>query len=162
MIEYLRELLDEPWRPVPRWAGAVWIAFYALFAIYAFSQHGGFLFIDSANLVVHEGGHNLFGWFGPTLGLWGGTVLQWLALESIFKEGRFSIFDFTEGQSDHKRFFATDSVGCANVYFLRKTLSNSLLIRAHIAMEDFSKKTGDLLDRMGLKAKIKKLIRFGL
>jgi hypothetical protein len=28
--------------------------------------------------VVHEGGHNLFGWFGPTLGLWGGTLLQWL------------------------------------------------------------------------------------
>jgi hypothetical protein len=45
---------------------------------YALAQHGGFLFIDSANLVVHEGGHNLFGWFGPTLGLWGGTLLQWL------------------------------------------------------------------------------------
>ncbi|HVI11142.1 MAG TPA: hypothetical protein VND65_22870, partial [Candidatus Binatia bacterium] len=44
----------------------------------AFSKHGGFLFIDTANLVVHEGGHNLFGWFGPTLGLWGGTLLQWL------------------------------------------------------------------------------------
>ena len=28
--------------------------------------------------MVHEGGHNLFGWFGPTLGLWGGTLLQWL------------------------------------------------------------------------------------
>jgi hypothetical protein len=29
-------------------------------------------------LVVHEGGHNLFAWFGPTLCLWGGTLLQWL------------------------------------------------------------------------------------
>jgi hypothetical protein len=28
--------------------------------------------------VVHEGGHLLFGWFGATLGLWGGTILQWL------------------------------------------------------------------------------------
>ena len=37
-----------------------------------------FLFIDLANLVVHEGGHLLFGWFGATLGLWGGTILQWL------------------------------------------------------------------------------------
>lgn len=36
------------------------------------------MFIDGANLVVHEGGHSLFGWFGPTLGLWGGTLLQWL------------------------------------------------------------------------------------
>jgi hypothetical protein len=48
------------------------------FLAYAFSAQGGFLFIDSTNLVVHEGGHNLFGWFGPTLGLWGGTLLQWL------------------------------------------------------------------------------------
>ena len=48
------------------------------FLFYAFNAHGEFLFIDSANLVVHEGGHNLFGWFGPTLGLWGGTLLQWL------------------------------------------------------------------------------------
>jgi hypothetical protein len=27
---------------------------------------------------VHEGGHNLFYWFGPTLCLWGGTLLQWM------------------------------------------------------------------------------------
>jgi hypothetical protein len=48
------------------------------FLSYAFSARGGFLFIDLANLIVHEGGHNLFGWFGPTIGLWGGTLLQWL------------------------------------------------------------------------------------
>jgi hypothetical protein len=41
-------------------------------------MHGGYLFIDSANLVVHEGGHLLFRWFGATLCLWGGTILQWL------------------------------------------------------------------------------------
>jgi hypothetical protein len=52
--------------------------FYLGFLGYAFSAHGRGLFIDAANLVVHEGGHNLFGWFGPTLGLWGGTLLQWL------------------------------------------------------------------------------------
>jgi hypothetical protein len=56
----------------------VWLLFYGGFLVYAFSAHGGFLFIDNANLVVHEGGHNLFYWFGLTLGLWGGTLLQWL------------------------------------------------------------------------------------
>jgi hypothetical protein len=69
---------DEPWKPVSRPVLAAWLMFYVGFLVYAFSAHGGFLFIDSANLVVHEGGHNLFGWFGPTLGLWGGTLLQWL------------------------------------------------------------------------------------
>ena len=68
----------DPWRPISRPAIAAWLAFYAAFLVYAFRAHGDFLFIDSANLVVHEGGHLLFGWFGPTIGLWGGTLLQWL------------------------------------------------------------------------------------
>jgi hypothetical protein len=78
MLDYLRSIPEEPWKPLSRPAIIAWLAFYAAFLVYAFSVHGGFLFIDSANLVVHEGGHNLFGWFGPTLGLWGGTLLQWL------------------------------------------------------------------------------------
>ena len=40
-------------------------------------MHGSFLLIDFVNLVVHEGGHLLFGWFGESLGIWGGTILQW-------------------------------------------------------------------------------------
>jgi hypothetical protein len=68
----------EPWRTVPRWAIAAWVAFYLVFLVYSFRMHGAFLLIDSANLVVHEGGHMLFGWFGHTLGILGGTILQWL------------------------------------------------------------------------------------
>jgi hypothetical protein len=83
MREYLRSLLDqlgfdEPWKPVSQPALTAWIVFYVAFLAYAFSARGGFLFIDTANLVVHEGGHNLFSWFGPTLCLWGGTLLQWM------------------------------------------------------------------------------------
>jgi hypothetical protein len=83
MLEYVQCLLEElgfdkPWKPVSQPALWAWLAFYAAFLAYTFSAHGGFLFIDTANLVVHEGGHNLFRWFGPTLCLWGGTLLQWL------------------------------------------------------------------------------------
>jgi len=83
MLEPLQSILDvlcfdEPWKPVSRVALVVWLIFYGAFLAYAFSANGGFLFIDTANLVVHEGGHNLFSWFGPTLCLWGGTLLQWL------------------------------------------------------------------------------------
>jgi hypothetical protein len=78
MHEYLQAVFEEDWHQVPRWALAGWIGFYAVFLIYAFTMHGGFLFIDFVNLIVHEGGHLLFGWFGPTLGIWGGTILQWL------------------------------------------------------------------------------------
>jgi hypothetical protein len=79
--------IEREWRPVPRWALAMWLVFYAAFLLYAFQMHGEFLFIDLANLVVHEGGHLLFGWFGPALMIWGGTILQWsvpLALAIYF------------------------------------------------------------------------------
>jgi hypothetical protein len=88
MIEYFQSMfegtwfegtwLEDPWKPMSRSEVVAWLVFYVGFLAYAFSAHGGYLFIDSANLVVHEGGHNLFGWFGPTLGLYGGTLLQWL------------------------------------------------------------------------------------
>jgi len=78
MLEYLQSILDQRWKPISRAAVAAWLVFYIGFLAHAFSAHGAGLFIDSANLVVHEAGHNLFGWFGPTLGLWGGTLLQWL------------------------------------------------------------------------------------
>ena len=83
MREYLNSLMElsgarKPWRPLPRWAVVAWLIFFLWFLAYAFSRHGSFLFIDTPNMVVHEGGHALFGWFGPTLGLWGGTILQWL------------------------------------------------------------------------------------
>jgi hypothetical protein len=70
---------DPPaWEKLPRWGLFAWIAFYAIFLAYVFENDGGFLWIDYANLVVHEGGHLLFGWFGPTLGICGGTLLQWM------------------------------------------------------------------------------------
>ena len=83
MREYFDFLIEwsgarEPWRPMRRWAAVAWLVFFLWFLAYAFSRHGGFLFIDTPNMVVHEGGHALFGWFGATLGLWGGTILQWL------------------------------------------------------------------------------------
>src|SRR6266436_4941267 len=78
MAEHLRDIFEPDWKPVSRYGLVSWLFFYVVFLVYAFSQHGDFLFIDLANLVVHEGGHLLFGWFGPTLGLWGGTLLQWL------------------------------------------------------------------------------------
>jgi CelD/BcsL family acetyltransferase involved in cellulose biosynthesis len=89
-----------------------------------------------------------------------GTVLQWLALEQLFAEGKFRYFDFTEGESDHKRLFATDQRLCGNVFFVRRTLANSLLLRAHRAMNLFSGWLGDVVERFGLKARIKRLLRF--
>ena len=88
-----------------------------------------------------------------------GTVLQWLALEQIFAEGCFRCFDFTEGQSDHKRLFSTHQRQCANVFFLRPSLRNAALVRAHLLSDRLSTWIGALLDRWGLKSKVKRLMR---
>lgn len=88
-----------------------------------------------------------------------GTVLQWLALEQIFSEGHFRCFDFTEGQSDHKQLFSTHQRHCANVFFLRANVRNSVLIRSHHLADKFSTSIGMLLNRWGLKAKVKRLMR---
>ena len=90
-----------------------------------------------------------------------GTVLQWLALESLFEENEFRFFDFTEGQSEHKKLFATHSVQCANVFFLRSNLRNKFLLHSQKAFDDFSKSVGDMLHHLGIKTMVKKLIRSG-
>ena len=89
-----------------------------------------------------------------------GTVLQWLAVEQLFNEGIFRYFDFTEGQSDHKRLFATHHRQCANVFFLRSSIRNICLVHAHAFMDSFSVKLGEVLEHIGLKAKVKRFLRF--
>ena len=90
-----------------------------------------------------------------------GTVLQWLALESLFEEKVFRFFDFTEGQSEHKKLFATHSLQCINIFFLRTSLNNLFLICTREAADRFARMTGGILDRLGMKAAVRRLMRFG-
>lgn len=88
-----------------------------------------------------------------------GTVLQWLAIEQLFNEGSFRYFDFTEGQSSHKLLFATHQQQCANVFLVRDTLRNVMLIKSHMLMDRFSNRIGATLDRFGVKEKVRRLLR---
>ncbi|OOG60959.1 hypothetical protein B0E49_00090 [Polaromonas sp. C04] len=89
-----------------------------------------------------------------------GTVLQWLALEQLFSESRFRYFDFTEGDSEHKRFFATGHRQCANVFWMRRNIANMTLIHGQSLINRTSMWLGVKVDQLGLKARIKRLIRF--
>ena len=91
-----------------------------------------------------------------------GTVLQWLALEHIFGERRFAFFYFTEGQSDHKRLFATHETRCANVMFVRWSPARLLLLHAHARSDAASAALGRWAERMGIKSRLRRLLRFGL
>lgn len=88
-----------------------------------------------------------------------GTVLQMLALEHLFAEGRYRIFDFTEGEGEHKRLFATETVLCGDAYFLARRPALTATVRAHAALCDLDRALGRALDRLALKARLKRLLR---
>lgn len=89
-----------------------------------------------------------------------GTILQWFAVEQLFDEASFRYFDFTEGQSEHKRLFATHQRQCANVFLVKKSLRNTVVIYSHLFMDRLSRRLGDSLDRLGVKSRIKHFLRF--
>jgi len=66
-----------PWRPISL-KKAIGIAF--AFGVVAYLRQSSadhwVRVLDDANLVFHEAGHPIFGIFGPTLGLYGGTLGQ--------------------------------------------------------------------------------------
>jgi hypothetical protein len=68
--------LRENWGPVSTPVRMGWVAFYGFFLLYALTDKSGYLLIDYVFVPIHEGGHLLFGYFGHTLMVAGGTLLQ--------------------------------------------------------------------------------------
>jgi hypothetical protein len=88
-----------------------------------------------------------------------GTVLQLLALQCLFREPGHSVFDFTEGEGDHKRMFATGNVFCGNIYFLRRTGSLRALMAAHRSIDRSGNYAVDLVGRLGIRSALRRLLR---
>ena len=59
-----------------------------------------------------------------------GGVLLMEALGDLYAEGSHRRFDFTEGDGQHKRSFATDSVDCVDLLLLRASLANRATLAA--------------------------------
>lgn len=59
-----------------------------------------------------------------------GTVLQLEAMRLLLEERRFRWFDFTEGDGQHKRQFATGSIPSCDLLLLRPTIGNLAAVRA--------------------------------
>lgn len=76
-MEFPFERPDEEWRRVSLAALIGWLVFYLLFLVHALTDQDGFLIIDNVNLMVHEGGHFFFSWFGSeTITILGGTLAE--------------------------------------------------------------------------------------
>ena len=72
-MAFLKAQLDD-WKPVSRLAGIAWSCAYMLFLFYTAFDGSGLLFPDNVNLIIHEGGHFFFSWFGRTIMILGGTL----------------------------------------------------------------------------------------
>jgi hypothetical protein len=71
-----RSVTREPWREVSAAGIAAASSGIIILLYFLKSAEDGFVGLDYVNLVFHEAGHLIFGVFGPTWGLYGGTVGQ--------------------------------------------------------------------------------------
>ncbi|WP_235364906.1 GNAT family N-acetyltransferase [Sphingomonas sp. ERG5] len=88
-----------------------------------------------------------------------GSVLHMEAMRDLYAEGNLKRFDFTEGEGQHKRQFATGGVACLDLLLLRASLANRLTI---IALGTFDRATAlgkKATQKLGLGNLAKKLRR---
>jgi len=99
--------------------------------------------------------------YDPDFGKWSvGTVLQIEVLEQLYgRTDRPKVFDFSTGYGEHKGRFGNAARTEQNLLALPATARNRLLIAAYRACERFSGAAVRLLDRLGVKARLKQLIR---
>ena len=88
-----------------------------------------------------------------------GAVLQIEAMRQVIEEGRFRRFDFTEGDGQHKRQFATGSVECVDLLLLRKSVGNRAVLaslRAFDGSMALAKKAVRALNLEGLAKSVRR------
>jgi Acetyltransferase (GNAT) domain len=88
-----------------------------------------------------------------------GAVLQLEAMRELFEEGKFARFDFTEGEGQHKRQFATGGVACVDLFLLRPSLANRVTMAALGGFNRGVAGMKALVQRAGLEKLAKKVRR---
>lgn len=90
-----------------------------------------------------------------------GNVLQYLILERVFTDHTCEVFDFGEGESQYKDFFATHTVQCADIYWFPRDPRGYALAASQAGLFYLSRGIVQTLDRLGIKKRVKQLLRGG-
>jgi hypothetical protein len=90
-----------------------------------------------------------------------GAVLQFAAMTALADDASVRLFDFTQGEGQHKRQFATGHVDCVDLLLLRSSLANRSLVAAHGAFDAGVAAASSLARRTGLDARLRRLLRGG-
>lgn len=88
-----------------------------------------------------------------------GAVLQVEALRDLASESGVRRFDFTEGDGQHKRQFATGGVDCCDLLLLRPSVANRLAITALAGFDGTMALAKGAVERFGLQDVAKKVRR---
>jgi CelD/BcsL family acetyltransferase involved in cellulose biosynthesis len=88
-----------------------------------------------------------------------GNILFLLIIEHAFLTGRCRQFDLGRGEYPYKETLASGSLLCADIYYFRWTFANALLIAGHSLLNAVSISGGYLLDRLHLRASLRRLAR---
>lgn len=88
-----------------------------------------------------------------------GTVLLYHLIEDVFAFGRHSILDFGPGEAQYKSLFATHRQEFVDLYLLKDNFKHKFLLRLHRFVARLSDALGELLQRYGVKKKVKAWIR---
>ena len=88
-----------------------------------------------------------------------GVVLQIAVLEDLFRARCAKIFDFGEGEGQHKTTFGSESTACGDLYFFPKTARGLELFAGQALAHTVSRAAVRALSRLGLREKVKRLMR---
>ena len=103
--------------------------------LYVAGEPAAYLYcpIDAGTVLYQYVGHDpAFSHLSP------GSVLQLEAMRDLYAESGLKHFDFTEGEGQHKRQFATGGVACVDLLLLRASPANRL---ATLALGAFDRTT---------------------
>jgi len=88
-----------------------------------------------------------------------GTVLLYLILEDLFQNGRYSLLDFGIGEAFYKSAFATTHEDFCQAYLFRPRWRYRWRVLLHWWLDRLSSGIGRSLARMGVKEKVRRLMR---
>jgi CelD/BcsL family acetyltransferase involved in cellulose biosynthesis len=130
------------------------------------AMRGWLLFVDGAPVsylyAPAEGDTLIYAYLGydPAYAEFSpGTVLQLEAMRDLMEEGRFRLFDFTEGEGQHKRQFGTGALECVDLLLLRPSVANSLIGHALGGFDGAVALAKAVATRTGLERLARSLLR---
>lgn len=99
--------------------------------------------------------------FDPEWSKWGvGSILQMNVMEELYsRDDKPSKFDFSTGYGKHKAQFGNASRDEVNMLLLPKTWTNIITVRLFKINESISEFVINVLDRIGLKRALKRMVR---